>query len=147
MKLKYLLQSFEFDDLFPTVAVMYPNARRHKKDFRLAFDLLMDIKPAPSNKNIRYTIIKDEVMGNSYFGANDQNFRSTWDVLLGKDVTRDKGVDLTDEEIAANSLINIIFLGKHPKEFEESYNSLLGRTVKDRRNAKDKGNNKAPKGR
>jgi len=136
MKLKYLLQSFDFDDLFPTIAVMYPNARRHKKDFRLAFDLLMDLKPTQSNKNIRYTIIKDEVMGNSYFGANDQNFRSTWDVLLGKNVTRDKGVDLTDEEIASNSLINIIFLGKHPKEFEESYNSLLGRTVKDKRYTK-----------
>ncbi|MBR3471200.1 MAG: hypothetical protein IKH22_01245 [Prevotella sp.] len=124
MKLKYLLESFEFDDFFPSVVQMYPNARRHKQEFRHAYDLLVDMRPTPSNKNIRYTLIKDEVMGDSYFGANDQNFRSTWDVLLGKEVKKDKGVDLTEEEIVANCLINVIFLGKHPAEYEQSYLKL-----------------------
>lgn len=88
MKLKYLLESFEFDDIFPTIAVMYPNAKRHKREFRHAYDLLVDMRPTSSSKNIRYTIIEDEVSGNSYFGANDQNFRTSWDVLLGKEVKK-----------------------------------------------------------
>ncbi|MCR4852232.1 MAG: hypothetical protein K5893_01405 [Prevotella sp.] len=124
MKLKYLLESFEFDDIFPTIAVMYPNAKRHKREFRHAYDLLVDMRPTSSSKNIRYTIIEDEVSGNSYFGANDQNFRTSWDVLLGKEVKKDKGVDLSDEEIVANCLINVIFLGKHPQEFDQSYLTL-----------------------
>ena len=34
MKVKELLQTFEFDDLFPTIAIMYPNATREKREFR-----------------------------------------------------------------------------------------------------------------
>ena len=124
MKLKYLLESFDFDDLFPTVAEMYPNAKRHRNDFLLAFNLLKDINPAVTNQVIRYTIIHNEVMNQNYFGANDQNFVAPWDVVLGKEVKRDKGVDLSDEEIAANCLRNLIFLGKHPKEFNDAYLSL-----------------------
>lgn len=124
MKLKLLLESFDFEEFFPSVAVMYPNARRHKKEFKHAYDILVSMRPTPSNKCIRYTLLHDNYSNNSFFGANDQNFRATWDVLIGKDVKRDKGVDLTDEEICANCLINAIFLGKHPKEFEDSYIAL-----------------------
>ncbi len=124
MKLKYLLESFDFDDLFPTVAVMYPNAKRHKKEFRHAFDLLTAMRPTTSAKTIRYTVISDPLSNRNFFGANDQNFRTTWDVLLGKELKKDAAVDLSDEEIAANCLINAIFLGKHPKEFENSYIAL-----------------------
>ncbi len=124
MKMKLLLESFEFDDIFPSVAMMYPNARRHKREFKEAFDILLSMRPTPSNKNIRYTLLHDSYSDNSYVGANDQSFRTSWDVLLGKEVKRDKGIDLTDEEICANCLINTIFLGKHPKAFEESYIAL-----------------------
>ena len=44
--------------------------------------------------------------------------------MAGKEVKRDKYVDLTDEEIAANILINAIFLGNCPKSFEESQRIL-----------------------
>lgn len=124
MKLKELLQAYEFDEIFPHVAVMYPNSKRHKRDFRLAYDLLVNMRPTLSKKNIRYTIIDDPASKSQYFGANDNTFRTTWDVLLGMNVVRDKFVDLTDEELAANCLINTIFLGKHPQEFEESYIAL-----------------------
>jgi len=124
MKLKQLLASFEFDDIFPTIAVMYPNAKRHKKDFENAYDIMLETEMSPSKKIIRYMIIDSPYGNDSYFGAQDANFKCTWDVLLGKEVKRDKDVDLTDEEIAANCLINAIFLGQHPREFEDSYIKL-----------------------
>ena len=125
MKLKELLQAYEFDEIFPAVAVMYPNAKRHKHDFRLAYDLLVGMRPTLSKKNIRYTLMEDPSSKSHFFGANDQTFRTTWDVLLGMNVVRDKFVDLTDEELAANCLLNAIFLGKHPRDFEESYTKLV----------------------
>ena len=125
MKLKELLQAYEFDEIFPAVAVMYPNAKRHKRDFRLAYDLLVGMRPTLSKKNIRYTLMEDPSSKSHFFGANDQTFRTTWDVLLGRNVVRDKFVDLTDEELAANCLLNAIFLGKHPRDFEESYTKLV----------------------
>ena len=125
MKLKELLQAYEFDEIFPAVAVMYPNAKRHKRDFRLAYDLLLDMRPTLSKKNIRYTLMEDPSSKSHFLGANDQTFRTTWDVLLGMNVVRDKFVDLTDEELAANCLLNAIFLGKHPRDFEESYTKLV----------------------
>ena len=64
MKLKLLLESFEFDDIFPSVAVMYPNARRHKREFKEAFDILLSMRPTPSNKNIRYTLLHDSFSDN-----------------------------------------------------------------------------------
>ena len=125
MKLKELLQAYEVDEIFPAVAVMYPKAKRHKRDFRLAYDLLVDMRPTLSKKNIRYTLMEDPSSKSHFFGANDQTFRTTWDVLLGMNVVRDKFVDLTDEELAANCLLNAIFLGKHPRDFEESYTKLV----------------------
>ena len=40
MKLKLLLETFDFDDFFPEVCVMYPNAKRHKREFMRAFNML-----------------------------------------------------------------------------------------------------------
>ena len=124
MKLKDLLETFEFEDLFPTVANMYPNAKRHKREFQEAFDILQNIRVTPSNKNVRYMVIEDSESHDTYFGAQDSTFKTSWDVLAGKEVKRDKYVDLSDEEIAANILINAIFLGNCPRSFEESQKAL-----------------------
>ncbi len=124
MKVKELFETFEFEDIFPTVANMYPNARRHKREFQEAFDILQNIRYTSSNKNVRYMVIEDKESHDTYFGAQDSTFKTTWDVLAGKEVKRDKYVDLTDEEIAANILINAIFLGNCPKSFEESQRIL-----------------------
>lgn len=127
MKVKELFETFEFEDLFPTVANMYPNAKRHKREFQEAFDLLTTMKSTASNKTVRYMMIEDPVTKDHFFGAQDSNFNTSWDVLLGKEVKRDKYIDLTDEEIASNILINAIFISKCPKSFVESQ-SLLKRS-------------------
>lgn len=43
MKLYQLLQSFEFEEIFPTVNVMFPNAQLHRDIFEKAFDMLCNI--------------------------------------------------------------------------------------------------------
>ena len=118
------MQTFEFDDLFPTIAIMYPNAKRHKREFKEAFDLLTTMRATSSKQTVRYMIIEDPFSKDNYFGAKDSNFNTSWDVLLGKEVKRDQYVDLTDEEMAANIIINAIFISKCPKSFEENQRAL-----------------------
>jgi len=123
MKLYQLLQSFEFDDLYPAIVEMYPNAKRHRKEFKQAFEMLTTMRYTLTNKQIQYLLIEDP-SGDCYFGAHDSCFKANWDVILGKDIVRSKGVSLSDEEMAANCIINIIFLGNHPKDFDDSFNIL-----------------------
>ena len=123
MKLKRLLETFDFDDFFPEVCVMYPNAKRHRKEFKQAFEMLTTMRYSITNKQIQYLLIEDP-SGDCYFGAHDSCFKANWDVILGKDIVRSKGVSLSDEEMAANCIINIIFLGNHPKDFDDSFNIL-----------------------
>ena len=125
MKLKRLLETFDFDDFFPEVCVMYPNAKRHKREFMRAFNMLYALEPQHSKKAIRYQLMTDPDSGNSFYGAPDSCFNASWEVLLGKEVTKDKNVDLDDTSLVANCLINIIFLGKHPQEYEDSYQKLI----------------------
>ena len=125
MKLKRLLETFDFDDFFPEVCVMYPNAKRHKREFMRAFNMLYALEPQPSKKAIRYQLMTDPVSGDSFYGAPDSSFSASWEVLLGKEVTKDKNVNLDDTALVANCLINIIFLGKHPQEYEDSYQKLI----------------------
>ena len=125
MKLKRLLETFDFDDFFPEVCVMYPNAKRHKREFMRAFNMLYALEPQPSKKAIRYQLMTDPITGDPFYGAPDSNFTTTWEVLLGKEVTKDPNLYLDDTSLVANCLINVIFLGKHPQEYEDSYQKLI----------------------
>ncbi len=125
MKLNELMQSFEFDEVFPSIALMYPNAKRHKKEFKKAFNIMLDTRYTSTNKSIRYKMLEDTDSGDCYYGAEDSDFKATWDVLLGMEVKKIGKVNLVEEEILANCLINAIFNGIHPKEFDSEYNVLI----------------------
>ena len=58
MKLYQLLQSFEFEEIFPTVNVMFPNAQLHRDIFEKAFDMLCNIQPITSKKVIKFELMK-----------------------------------------------------------------------------------------
>ncbi|MBR1401140.1 MAG: hypothetical protein IJ562_06050 [Prevotella sp.] len=130
MNLQLLLRSFEFDELFPTVAKMYPNAKRHRKEFKTAYDLLTTLTPDNSKKNIRYQVIESPYSNDYFFGAQDSSFKATWHEIAGKNIIKEHSVELSDEEIAANCLINTIFIGQHPEQYADSYSSLVGRKKK-----------------
>ena len=125
MKLHRLLHSFEFDEIFPTVIEMFPNAQVHRDVFEKAFHMLCDVQLISSKKVIRFELMEDPNSSDMFVGANDSCFQSTWDVCLGKEIKKGKGADLNDVEMAANCLLNILFIGRHPQGFDKDYKKLL----------------------
>lgn len=125
MKLKQLFQAYEFEEIMPVINEMFPGTSKYREPLKVAYDILLDLEPIPSKKGILYKIIDNKANGETYMGADDNNFRSTWQVALGKSVSRAKGVTLSDAEVAANCLVNLCFLGKYPPEFEAAHKKLL----------------------
>ena len=124
MILNELILSFDFGDVFPYIANMYPNAKRHRKEIKKAFDIMSDMKHERTNRCIKYKLIEESNRNNYYFGADDSDFKADWETLLGMEIKKIGNVDLIEEEILANCLLNAIFIGKHPKEFDAEYDLL-----------------------
>ena len=125
MKLYQLLQAFDFEELFPTINEMFPNAHLHRDVFEKAFDMLCSIQPVMSKKTIRYELKEAPNSNDMIVGADDSCFNTTWDTCLGKEIKKGKGADLNDVELAANCLLNILFISRHPLSFEKDYKKLF----------------------
>lgn len=121
MKLKEYFQTYEFEEIYPYIGVMYPKARKQRKAFQHAYDILLKTNPVASKKYIQYQLMQDPDTNDMFFGSDDSNFNGPWDVLLGKEIKIDSNVDLTKEEIVANCFLNTILIGRHPREFEADY--------------------------
>lgn len=124
MTLQLLLKRYPFDDLMPVVADMFPGTGKYRAALEQGYDILMSLQPVASKKNIRYRIMPDPNSDASLMGAEDAAFDTTWEVCLGKEVVKEKGIDLTDIELAANCLVNVCLIGRHPKAFDEAYRTL-----------------------
>ncbi len=124
MTLYELLQAYEFEEIMPVIVDMFPGTSKYEKPLREAYNLLLQMRPAPSKKSIRYKILKSENGNEQYMGAEDRDFDTTWEACLGKQLQREKGVDLTDAELLANCLVNICFIARHPRAFEDAYQQL-----------------------
>ncbi len=127
MKIKELFEAYEFGEIYPYIGLMYPKARHLRKQFAKAYELLLEIKPVTSKKQIRYELMQDPDTNEMFFGSDDSAFNKPWDVLLGKELKREPNVELTEEEIAANCLLNIVLIGKYPREFEDDYQAIIER--------------------
>lgn len=125
MKLQQYLQAYEFDEIYPNIGLMYQRARHCREQFRHAYTILQDMKPVPSKKQIRYQLMEDPDSKEMFFGADDNCFKGTWEVLLGKEVKREPKVDLTDAELVANMLLNVVLQGRHPKSFDADYAAIV----------------------
>jgi hypothetical protein len=125
MKLKELLETYSFDEIMQAVSEMFPETDKYREPLQQAYDLLMQTTPTPSKKSIRYKILEDDDEEEAYMGAEDFCFDTTWEVCLGKEVIKEEDVDLSDVEIAANSLVNLCFISRYPKEFEEAHKQLI----------------------
>ena len=110
MTLQQLLQSYDFEEIFPEVGLMYPHARRKRKEFATAYMLLREMKPQVTKRQIRYQLMQDPNTNEMFFGADDACFAEKWAVLIGKEVKRDAGVDLTDTQMLANCLLNCVLI-------------------------------------
>ena len=124
MKLKELFQAYEFDEIYPQIGLMFPKGRHLREEFRNAYNLLLDIKPVMSKKQIRYELMEDHDSNEMFFGADDHDFNGPWDVLLGKELKKGPKVDLTSEELVANCLLNVVLIGRHPRAFDKDFEKI-----------------------
>ncbi|SFG15762.1 hypothetical protein [Prevotella sp. KH2C16] len=125
MKLTHLLQAYSFDELMPVINEMFPGTSKFRPQLEAAYDIMVSMRPVPSKKTIRFQTLHDEKGSLSYLGAEDSCFDATWEVCLGKEVTREGGVDLSNIELAANCLVNLCLLGHYPKTFESAHQQLM----------------------
>ncbi len=124
MKLKELFQAYEFDEIYPQIGLMFPKGRHLREEFRNAYNLLLDIKPVMSKKQIRYELMEDPDSNEMFFGADDHDFNGPWDVLLGMELKKGPKVDLTSEELVANCLLNVVLIGRHPRAFDKDFEKI-----------------------
>lgn len=124
MTLQQMFNAFEFEEIFPEIGLMYPHARKKRKEFQTAFMILREMRAHNTKRQIRYQLMQDPATNEMFFGSDDSSFSDTWEHLLGKEVKRDKNVDLTDTQIAANCLLNCVLIGKHPSAFAPIYKQI-----------------------
>ncbi|MDD5861529.1 MAG: hypothetical protein PUD15_03080 [Prevotella sp.] len=125
MKFYQLLQAYDFEEIFPEVNNMFPNAHLHEDVFRKAFEILQGLKPTLSKKDIRFQFIDNPSTDETFVGVPDTCFQTSWDVILGKELRKEKGVDLNDTQIVANCFLNTVLQSKHPQSFEKFYRKLM----------------------
>lgn len=125
MKLFHLLQAYEFDEIMPVINDMFPGTNKFRPQLKMAYDMLLTMKPVNNSKSIRYKVMPGDKPDHSYVGAEDSCFNATWEVCLGKDISRGQGVDLNDAELLANALVNLCLQAKFPKEFEQAHQKLM----------------------
>ena len=113
-----------FDEIYPQIGLMFPKGRHLREEFRNAYNLLLDIKPVMSKKQIRYELMEDPDSNEMFFGADDHDFNGPWDVLLGKELKKGPKVDLTSEELVANCLLNVVLIGRHPRAFDKDFEKI-----------------------
>lgn len=116
MKLYQIFQAYDFDEIFPEIGLMYPPARKMRKEFGRAYDELLTVEPVPSKKQIRYQLMHDPDTGEQFYGADDEEFKGPIETIMGKDLRKDTGVELTEAQMVANCLLNIYMLGKKKKQ-------------------------------
>lgn len=124
MRLYELLHAYDFDEIMPVIADMFPGTGKYQEQLREGYDILASMEPVLSNKEIKYKLMPSTKANEQYMGAEDSNFDTTWQVCLGKNVSRAHGVDLSDIELVANCLVNVCLLGHHPRSFDNSYRLL-----------------------
>lgn len=125
MLLSTLLQAYTIEELMPAINEMFPGTKKYYAQFKQAFDLMMNMHPVASHKTIRYKLIKVPKSDETYMGAEDNCFTSSWESTLGRDLVKDHGVTLTDTEMVANSFVNMCLQGKCPAAFKRAQQELL----------------------
>jgi len=124
MKLSQLIQAYSFDELMPAINEMFPGTDTYREPLGRAYDIMLAMRPVDSNKEIKYKLLPGNKEGISYVGAEDRCFDCTWNVCLGKNVSKTHGVNLSDIQLLANCLVNMCLQGKYPREFEPYHRML-----------------------
>lgn len=125
MILQQFFQAYSFGEIMPVVNDMFPGTKKFSKQLEQGYRMMLNMRPVFSKKVIRYSLRLDPESKDTYIGADDREFNAPWEVCLGKQVVRERGVDLSDVELAANCLVNLCLQGRYPKDFEEAHQELM----------------------
>ncbi len=125
MILQQFFQAYSFGEIMPVVNDMFPGTKKFSKQLEQGYRMMLNMRPVFSKKVIRYSLRQDPESKDTYIGADDHEFNAPWEVCLGKQVVRERGVDLSDVELAANCLVNLCLQGRYPKDFEEAHQELM----------------------
>lgn len=124
MNLKEILSNHTFDIIFSELLEMMPMLSRKRSSMKEAYDFLLSQQAVSSKKRIVYQLIEDEETDDCFVGALDSCFEAQWNVIIGKEVTREE-VEISDLEIATNAFLCILLLGFPPRRFADLHNELL----------------------
>lgn len=124
-QLIHLFKAYTEDEVMAAIAEMFPDTDQCQHIFREAYRLIPQLTLVPSKKRLRYRILSDEDNDIEYFGAEDSQFNTTWEVCLAKELVVDDDVELSELEIAANSLVNMCLIGRCPRPFLPLKDELL----------------------
>lgn len=126
MKLQDYIKNFTFDELYAELELMYEDAEKYQNHLRQAYDLFLSLEVIPSKKNIHYQVMDDPNGEDSFSGAPDSCFNTTWEVCLGKEVQVDEECELSDLELTANAVLCMIFIGRCPRAFLPAKRDIFG---------------------
>lgn len=119
MQLFDIIKNNDFNTVYNELVEIFPEISRKHPELKDVYDFLLSQKPVSSKKVITYKFIEDDDTDNYFIGAEDKCFEANWNVVLGKEVIREEGVEISDLEIAVNALLCIVLLGFAPRRFAE----------------------------
>ena len=123
MTLKELLTQVGFDELLPYLEKHEPEHLDNLYDFREAYDILRNMKPA---NNFEGKIFVEWHGGEwedeeKWIGVSPMH-DCTWEEDLAKEIVVADDIHLTDEELAMHCLWEITYWGFSPQEQLETFN-------------------------
>lgn len=123
MTLKELLTQVGFDELLPYLEKHEPEHLDNLYDFREAYDILRNMKPA---NNFEGKIFVEWHGGGwedeeKWIGVSPMH-DCTWEEDLAKEIVVADDIHLTDEELAMHCLWEITYWGFSPQEQLETFN-------------------------
>lgn len=125
MQVAEILKKYDFETLFTELCDLIPDLSAKRQEISDVYDFLMQQIPVASKKKVTYTLIEDDESFDCFVGAEDKCFEANWNVILGKEVCRAEDIEISDFEIAVNTLLCIMLIGFAPKRFLEFQQELI----------------------
>ena len=125
MTLKELLNSCDFKEIAPFIVKNYPEHEYMLTDYKMAFDILRNMKPEINpDHNIKEIKIEWGYDGSKKYISVYSCEGDYWQSSLAKEIMVSDELTLSDHEIAAHCLWSLTFYGFCESDCDELFNSL-----------------------
>ena len=125
MTLKELLNSCDFKEIAPFIVKNYPEHEYMLTDYKMAFDILRNMKPEINpDHNIKEIKIEWGYDGSKKYISVYSCEGDYWQSSLAKEIIVSEELTLSDHEIAAHCLWSLTSYGFCESDCDEFFNSL-----------------------